>query len=358
VSLKMDKVVEAATLGLKKGVQPIKIDGCTGGAYYLRSPLNRIVAVFKPQDEEPYALNNPNQLDSSSERIRNGIVPGSSAVRECVAYVLDHEHFAGVPETTMVACYHPSFHYSDNQNSEYMKNGSLQEYCAHDCSTEDLGPSLFDTQQVHAIAILDIRLANQDRHAGNILVRKGSNQKNGLTMIPIDHGCCLPKFTSLDETCFEWMNWPQSKKPFTEEELSYIDSMDSWKDISMICRLFGNWIEDEAFITLHLCTLLLKKCAASGLNAFEIGSIMCRQYVDKLSMLEEIIAQCCVHFTNSFGNSKPSMGNINEFLAVFDVVLEKKLEVSAPIVSNMYDINSCSLKVRDSVPFADAVKIN
>ena len=43
------------------------------------------------------------------------------------------------------------------------KIGSLQVYVTHDCSAEDLGPSLFALEDVHAIAMLDIRLANQVR---------------------------------------------------------------------------------------------------------------------------------------------------------------------------------------------------
>lgn len=38
------------------------------------------------------------------------------------------------------------------------------------CSSEDVGPDLFPTRDVHAIAILDIRTANCDRNEGNILV--------------------------------------------------------------------------------------------------------------------------------------------------------------------------------------------
>jgi hypothetical protein len=41
------------------------------------------------------------------------------------------------------------------------KTGSLQVYVHHDCSAEDLGPSLFALDDVHCIAMLDIRLCNQ-----------------------------------------------------------------------------------------------------------------------------------------------------------------------------------------------------
>jgi len=38
--------------------------------------------------------------------------------------------------------------------------------------------------------VLDIRLANADRHAGNILIRKEADGQ--IKLIPIDHGYCLP----------------------------------------------------------------------------------------------------------------------------------------------------------------------
>jgi hypothetical protein len=46
-------------------------------------------------------------------------------------------------------------------SSHGTKTGSLQVYVHHDCSAEDLGPSLFALDDVHCIAMLDIRLCNQ-----------------------------------------------------------------------------------------------------------------------------------------------------------------------------------------------------
>nr|GFA85982.1 phosphatidylinositol 4-kinase gamma 4-like [Tanacetum cinerariifolium] len=53
-----------------------------------------------------------------------------------------------------------------------------------------MGPSAFPVEEVHKIAVLDMRLANADKHAGNILVSKGKDDK--VIQIPIDHGYCLP----------------------------------------------------------------------------------------------------------------------------------------------------------------------
>ena len=57
----------------------------------------------------------------SDHGLRRGIRPGEGAVREVAAYLLDHEHFAGVPPTALVSC-----HDSGPLPSEYSKIGSLQ----------------------------------------------------------------------------------------------------------------------------------------------------------------------------------------------------------------------------------------
>jgi len=46
-----------------------------------------------------------------------------------------------------------------------------QEFVWHECDTSELGSTRFSVTDVHHIGILDIRLFNTDRHAGNMLVR-------------------------------------------------------------------------------------------------------------------------------------------------------------------------------------------
>ena len=189
---------------------------------------------------------------------------GEAAIREVAAYLLDYDHFARVPHTVLVKFTHPIFHiqnskppspkpeqqdasdirsqtsldssssltssliqakylgldsnFSNNTSRTVTKLGSLQEFVLHDCDTSEMGPSLFNVQDVHRIAILDIRLLNTDRHAGNILVQrpKGSGGKLSALeqlnqpqcrLLPIDHGFCLPE--ALEPPFFEWLHWPQ-----------------------------------------------------------------------------------------------------------------------------------------------------
>ncbi len=88
----------------------------------------------------------------------------------------------------------------------------------HDCDTSEMGASRFAARDVHRIGILDIRIWNTDRHAGNILVRRPRDSALALSglarldsgqleLVPIDHGFCLPE--SYESPYFEWLFWPQ-----------------------------------------------------------------------------------------------------------------------------------------------------
>lgn len=74
------------------------------------------VAVFKPFDEEYKAPNNPRNDASYKDKLgsktdRQGILSGEQAEREVAAFLIDYysKQFHGVPPTTWVEIYHPSF---------------------------------------------------------------------------------------------------------------------------------------------------------------------------------------------------------------------------------------------------------
>lgn len=70
---------------------------------------------------------------------------------------------------------------------------------------------------VHRIGILDLRLFNTDRHAGNMLVWCSPASMASRwpcqhpELIPIDHGFCLPE--ALEPPYLEWLHWPQVRAP-------------------------------------------------------------------------------------------------------------------------------------------------
>ncbi|KAL9330026.1 hypothetical protein ACSQ67_005029 [Phaseolus vulgaris] len=289
--------------GLKRGNDPIRSSEGTGGTYFMQDSTGQeYVSVFKPMDEEPMAVNNPRGLPSSSngEGLKIGTKVGEGALREVAAYLLDHPKsgprllsgeevgFSGVPPTVMVQCLHKKFNHPNgfSCSSKDVKIGSLQKFTSNDGNCEDFGPWAFPVEEVHKITVLDIRLANADRHGGNILIRK--EEGGQIKLIPIDHGYCLPD--KFEDCTFDWLYWPQARKPFSPETVEYINSLDAEKDLELL-KCYGWDIPLQCARTLRISTMLLKRGVERGLTPYEIGSIMCRENLNKESVIEEIIME-------------------------------------------------------------------
>ena len=298
-------MIDSSFSGLKNGYKPIRSSEGSGGTYFMQDSKGvEYVSVFKPIDEEPMAVNNPRGLPVSTngEGLKRGTKVGEGAVREVAAYVLDHPKagprllsgepigFAGVQPTVMVRCSHKAFNYPDvgvcGSLMMDQKVGSLQKFMSNDGNCEDIGPGRFPVEEVHKISVLDIRTANADRHAGNILFRK---EPNGETLlIPIDHGYCLPE--KFEDCTFDWLYWPQAREPYSPDTVDYINSLDAEKDIELL-KYYGWDVPVECARTLRISTMLLKKGVERGLTPFTIGSIMCRENLNKKSVIEEIVSE-------------------------------------------------------------------
>ena len=230
-------VVQQARRGLALGVKPeLVIDG-SGGTYYLHDAKKVRIAVFKPADEEPFAENNPRgyvpqPTGSGSTALREGIDPGEACLREVAAYLLDHGGFSSVPMTTLTEARHPAF----NTNAALLsttqgtaatvgshvflrdgcssvnntKVGSFQVFAKSECTMDDISPSKLSKDEVHKIAILDIRLMNADRNAANLLCQRRPD--NSLKLVPIDHGFCLRSVCDVSWMDWCWLDWPQMKE--------------------------------------------------------------------------------------------------------------------------------------------------
>ena len=113
IPLAIEHSLSAITEGFSEGLQPQLTDEGTSGSYILKESAGDAenpnpVAVWKPIDEEPFAPNNPRGMKApfGSETCRSGIKSGESSLREVLAYLLDHEGFAGVPPTALVELSH------------------------------------------------------------------------------------------------------------------------------------------------------------------------------------------------------------------------------------------------------------
>jgi len=318
------RLVKSVIRGLKACQEPEKTAEGMGGTYFFCNENGRKVAILKPCDEEPLAPNNPKGYVGRSlgdPGWKPTVRVGEAAMREVAAYLLDQDSFAKVPTSVLVRARHPIFCYNNVMGNVRMstadllgavtspeskepqlpmKLGSLQEFIPHECDTTEMGPSKFCVKDVHHIGILDIRLFNTDRHAGNMLVRPANSSSSSINLmsrmtdspyelIPIDHGFCLPE--TLEPPYFEWLHWPQAMLPFTEEELMYIRELDFEADKKMLSQELPN-LRPECIRVLELTTFLLKRCAEAGMTLFEIGNLMSRPFVGADEEPSELERMC------------------------------------------------------------------
>ena len=356
VSQDVIDLVKSADAGIKAGVEPFLCDDAMGGTYFLRDKAKNAVLVCKPGDEELHSPHHPSRIKYSYGTAYKGrIVPGFSMFREVAAYILDGS-FAGVPETALGKI---RIKYNTNSMGEVSLNSSddgtstasswslhgyklcsLQRYIRHECCTEDMGPVFFSIEDVHRIAILDIRICNLDRHQGNILVCKklpykesvNDSYKESLSksapiectlekcaientmlksqykLIPIDHGYCLPHILAMNEVNLSWISWPQSKLPLSLELREYINNLDYQKDIQILKQIMGVAMPESSLITLQVCTALLQKGIEEGLTLHDIGMIMINNNItDKnaISPLQEAVNEAIKNAYNHQNDNRP-----------------------------------------------------
>ncbi|KAH7351612.1 hypothetical protein KP509_19G005800 [Ceratopteris richardii] len=240
--------------------------------------------------------------------MKKAVRVGETGVREVAAYLLDHENFAKVPPTVLVKVAHHAFHVNGSPvgckkpgkiGQMVSKLASCQQFVHHDYDASDHGTSRFSVAAVHRIGILDIRILNTDRHAGNILIRDVKPAENpwrfsnvhvneSLELIPIDHGLCLPE--ALEDPYFEWLHWPQASLPFSEEELDYISRLNGYEDANILHQELP-MLREACYRILILCTTFLKRAAAAGFFLAEIGGMMTRDRMEEASQLELLCMQ-------------------------------------------------------------------
>lgn len=247
------------------------------------------------------------ESEYESRRGRAGFEAGEGAYKEVAAYMLDHDRFARVPQTALATCQfttdlpeknkkrrHIRAHSILMENDDFdedvveksmvetteeslmkTKMGALQVFVKNVGDADDFGPGVFDRDQVHRIAILDLRTLNHDRHGGNILVakaREGAGRRYDL--IPIDHGYILPDGSC--ETVVSipwpvWMDWPMIRQPVSEKIKRYIKHLDAEAEASILDKELDGQLRAGSLQCLKIATTLLQKGVAAGLTLYEIG---------------------------------------------------------------------------------------
>lgn len=144
----------------------------------------------------------------------------------------------------------------------------------------NLGSHQFDMNEVHKIAILDLRILNCDRNEANILVvKKMVTNSKGATarltnLIPIDHGLTFPDNFEIYDHQIVWMTYKQTQLPLSPKSLEYIDNIDPAKDCQTLREKLG--FREICLRNFRIAQIFLKKMAKAGFTLYEIGSFAYR----------------------------------------------------------------------------------
>lgn len=273
-------------------------DGQTGSVYALEVGGEKI-AVFKPESGEHFT--------------RRSLGRGHGCVREEAVYLVDRvaSSKAGVPVTSRM----------DVEVEGVMLRGSVQAFVADAVGfIEDFAmpreakpASEFVPQEVaEALAMLDMRVFNMDRHTGNLLLL-GHSRPHGLG--PIDHGCCLPPWWKLGEANFDaWYGWAQLREPPCEATRRL--AREAAEGLPQTCDMVRDaGLEEVAILTLRICTLLVSVGVGElDLPCSHLAALMLRDEVrgfQELSWLESKVLACanaagatCVMQVNDVGEQE------------------------------------------------------
>jgi len=219
--------------------------------------------------------------------IKNGISPGYSTYKEVASYAMDHDGFARVPTTVFVfsdsttssSSFEPN---NDHDHHQVAVLGSVQQYVESKGCSEDYGASLFSVDDVHSIAVLDMRLLNADRHLGNMLLTPDHR------LVPIDHGLVLPSYRDLSDVRFEWAPWAQCDQPLSAATRLYVAQLNPLRDATL---LYSLGIAEESIISMIFATFLLMRASAKGFTVRLVASFMQRDpyQAEQPSLIERII---------------------------------------------------------------------
>lgn len=300
VQLHLDRVdAEAQSLvtmvekTIRKGgrLVPAKDIGTgTSGVYFIKDKSGKTVAFFKPADEGTWKPNCPNAEYRKDELLNkddiyfhklNSWEQGKAPERQQLALLLNFGKL-NPPKGAIVEITSPLFFDSQAEVQGLQpltKKGYLQEWIPNAKPLIHYHPSAlknpneippmealnFDNNpllsqiplnEFQEQGIYDLILCNEDRNVGNLLVIH--DEKNVPHMRPIDNDAIFPwKLKKL----LGISTHENAKKPFTQNSLKLIDSLDS----ELIRRLVDHAdLSEQASLNAKAVVVVLKKFADKG----------------------------------------------------------------------------------------------
>ncbi|XP_053694237.1 phosphatidylinositol 4-kinase type 2-alpha isoform X1 [Sabethes cyaneus] len=123
-------LVYSAEIAIDAGIYPERIYQGSSGSYFVKNPANKIVAVFKPKDEEPYGRLNPKWTKWMHKLCcpccfgRACLIPNQGYLSEAGASLVDQKlNLNIVPKTRVVRLVSETFNYPrlDRQKARIKK---------------------------------------------------------------------------------------------------------------------------------------------------------------------------------------------------------------------------------------------
>lgn len=126
--VEFDDIVESVRVAIENDIHPKMITKGSSGSYFARNSSGKVVGVFKPKDEEPYAVGNPKWTKWIHRNLfpccfgRECLIPNLSYISEAAAYVLDGQLRTNiVPYTDLVWLSSKSFFYGPLSRRTYFR---------------------------------------------------------------------------------------------------------------------------------------------------------------------------------------------------------------------------------------------
>jgi hypothetical protein len=206
--------------------------------------------------------------------------------RELAAYRLDHDGWAGVPETIELRLSNDLFPAPAPRTAAGLfRHGVVQRFIPGASQPLcEVPTEALPVAAVHRIGILDLRLCNGDRHCRSLICVQNDHEE--VQLVPTVHAGCLP--ASLEDVRFPWTRWPQANVPFSPAEVLYVQRLEPDLDARTLRDLE---ISPECVELHEVATHTLQAAVARGFTLRQIGLLFERPALAQPSQMERLVAE-------------------------------------------------------------------
>jgi hypothetical protein len=233
---KMGKVarrIAKTRLALKLGIGLKPISKGAGGSYFARDYKMKVIGVFKPGSEESLGSNSPKLLT----RIRSFFMKKLFHIDTSLPFWSNEGYLAEVMSSKLASALgidilppsqvavltgvKGSFQIFAKDTESADEAFHLRSMGCNVRRNQDLLLRTVKQEQFEQMALLDIAIANRDRHFENFLVKDSLNEWGQRDIVLIDHGLAFPRVNPpkndrlYARNQYKWALMPHSARPFS-----------------------------------------------------------------------------------------------------------------------------------------------